>query len=225
MKKQILLFAIFPLYFLVSCSGGSSNSSLHYFILDERSLMESNYEMDFKNAMLYNEFELAKLNDEKKAGPGYAHAMMTKKMSKDLCDYISLLKIEIKSEAMNIDKKTADTLRSEMLTDPGNVNIASNYLLNSSNGKAKDLKQKLIDYHESILKLLDSKELGYLQSELSRFKCEECYDPAKQKMVAWEDYNFENIPLVACLARLEAIENQVKIAEGNVTMNLLKDAR
>ena len=56
---------VFALFLFALCNQGTSSDNTsddsHFFILDELDIMKSNATLDGRNAVLYNQFEMAKL--------------------------------------------------------------------------------------------------------------------------------------------------------------------
>src|ERR1700741_2905525 len=90
-----------------------SKEIINAFITIDSGLKSTNSNFDKKNEMTYAAFEKAKMNDEKKAGPIYAQAMKVKKLSKDVCDYITKVRGEMVAHSAGLPEgsKVGDTLR------------------------------------------------------------------------------------------------------------------
>src|SRR5688572_19261680 len=68
------------------------------FVVIETGLIETNKGIDNKNGILYTQFDLAMLNDEKKTKPLFDKAQLVKAESKKLSDYIQSIKGDLKTE-------------------------------------------------------------------------------------------------------------------------------
>jgi len=98
-----------------------SKEIINSFMVIETGLISTNNGIDNKNGILYSQFELALLNDEKKAKPFYDKAMDIRKKSDELVKFIQELKSEIKTETQfgvgytPEQKKIGDTLSSRLI--------------------------------------------------------------------------------------------------------------
>ena len=97
-----------------------SKEIINSFMVIENGLIETTKGIDNKNGILYTQFDLAMLNDEKKTKPLYDKAQNVKAESKKLSDYIQTLKGELKTWVefgVNADEAShakGDTLRSTL---------------------------------------------------------------------------------------------------------------
>jgi gliding motility-associated protein GldM len=196
------------------------------FITIDNGLSKTNKNFDGKNGITYQAFELAKMNDEKKAGPIYAKAMQVKKLSSDLCDKIRTLRGEMIAHSAGVDPKVGDTLHLALLEKPDDYDTPTHYMIGDDpadvTGKAKDLKKWLQDYHDAIIALLPPETAAKLKPNLETLVPKDQYSPEHEKMISWEWYNFYHVVIVASVAQLTRITNDVKNAEGDVINELYK---
>ncbi|MBI3512319.1 MAG: gliding motility protein GldM [Bacteroidetes bacterium] len=198
------------------------------FITIDSGLKKTNANFDSKNAVTYGAFEIAKLNDEKKAGPLYAKAMAVKAYSTSLCKYIDDLRGEMISHSAggDITPKIGDTLHLVLLDKPDDYDTPTHFMIGEDpsnvTGKAKDLKDSLIKYHDHLMALLPKESQEKLKGSLDPLIPKEQYSKEMEKMISWEWYNFYHIVIVASVAQLTRIQNDVKNAEGDVVNELYK---
>lgn len=208
-----------------------SKEIINSFMVIETGLIQTNNGIDNKNGILYSQFELAMLNDEKKAGPFYNSALEIRKESKALSDFIQQLKSELKTETqfgVNYSpeqKKIGDTLRSRLLDKPDDYDTPTHYMIGddpaSATGKAVELKKRLTDYKKLLLSKLAPDQQEKLKGNLTTLDTKDEYNQSEEKMVNWEWYNFYHMPITAMLANLTRMQVDVKNAEGDVVNVLL----
>ncbi len=201
------------------------------FVVIETGLIETTKGIDNKNGILYTQFDLAMLNDEKKTKPLFDKAQLVKAESKKLSDYIQTLKGELKTQvefgvgAGEAEKKVGDTLRSVLISKPDDYDVPTNYMIGSDpsnvTGKAAELKTKLLDYKKFLNAQMSPEQQSELKNQLEAFSCGDQYHQSEEKYVSWEWYNFYHMPIVAMLANLTRMQVDIKNAEGEVVNELL----
>ena len=101
-----------------------SKEIINSFMVIETGLNSTTRGIDSKNGVLYTQFDLAMLNDEKKAAPLFEKAMKVKAKSLELSTYIQQLKAELRarcefSETPTPEEiKKGDTFQSILLKQP-----------------------------------------------------------------------------------------------------------
>lgn len=208
-----------------------SKEIINSFMVIETGLISTNKGIDNKNGILYSQFELAMLNDEKKAKPFYDKAMNIRKKSEELTKFIQELKGELKTETQfgvnySPDQKAiGDTLSSRLLDKPDDYDTPTHYMIGDDpanvTGKAAELKTKLAEYHKFLNDQLPPDQQKELENNLKTLKTEDQWNQSEEKMVSWEWYNFYHMPITAMLANLTRMQVDVKNAEGDVVNELL----
>src|ERR1044071_5564468 len=132
---------------------------INSFMVIEEGLNSTTKGIDIKNQVLYNQFQLAMLNDEKKTAPLYDKAMAVQKKSKELSDYIQNIKAEMRArcefnehDPSPEEIKKGDTFHSILLKQPDNYDIPTHFMIGEDpanvTGKAKDLEAKIDEFHK-----------------------------------------------------------------------------
>lgn len=201
------------------------------FVVIEKGLMTTTSGIDNKNGILYTQFDLAMLNDEKKTKPLFEKAMAVKAKSKEISDYIQSLKGDLKTavefglDAPEDKQQIGDTLNSILISKPDDYDVPTNVMIGSDpsnvTGKAAELKTKLQEYKAFLNTQLTPEAQKELENVMKPFECGEQYHQSEEKNVSWEWYNFYHMPIVAMLANLTRIQVDVKNAEGEVVNELL----
>lgn len=198
------------------------------FITIDDGLKLTNSNFDTKNAMTYQAFAKAKQNDEKKAKIPYENAMKAKGLSDDMCKYITGLRGQMVALSAGFPEgsKVGDTLRLTLLEKPDDYDNPTHFMIGSDpanvTGEAKPLKAKLIAYYAELVKLLpDEKTKKNFSARIKpSIPTDLVYSAEHEKMISWEWYNFYHAPIVAAIAQMDRIINDVKNAEGDAVNEL-----
>jgi hypothetical protein len=228
-----------PFFFIccaISCSHGTpeagDNTQLNYFIKDENSFLKECSDADSKNVFLINLLGKVSHGKDTSLMSYYRRATQVQNASGELCQYIFRLMGTLKGQSEGIDDHTADTLESSSLKNPGDLETPRSILvgkdIHNPVGKAEELKEKIIAFHDLLMSSLDSGMVNRIGFQFSNLKCGDVLDHSNGSRsatgVSWEEYNFNDVTLVAALARLTAMSAQIKEAEGNETAELYKEA-
>ncbi len=210
-----------------------SKEIINSFMVIESGLISTANGIDSKNGILYTQFELAMLNDEKKAKPFYDKAADIKKQSQDLSDYIGQLKAELRARLQYSETPDAamiaqgDTLHSIFLEQPDNYDIPTNFMIGDDPANLKPeapaavLEKRMDDYKAFLVAQLNPQQQANLENNLKTLNTDELYNKSEEKNVSWVWGNFYHLPVVAMLANLERLIVDVKNAEGDVVNELL----
>jgi gliding motility-associated protein GldM len=202
-----------------------SKEIINAFITIDAGLKQTNSNFDTKNQMTYEAFEKAKRNDPVKAKTPYENAMKAKDLSKKMCDYITSLRGKMVALSAHVDEKVGDTLRLTLLDKPDDYDNPTHFMVGSDpsniTGEAKPMKEKLIAYYADLVKLLPEKNRKDFQARIQpSIPTEKVYSAEHEEMVPWEQYNFYHAPIVAAIAQMDRIINDIKNAEGDVVNEL-----
>ncbi|MDQ3110440.1 MAG: gliding motility protein GldM [Bacteroidota bacterium] len=201
-----------------------SKEIINAFITIDKGLVVTNKNFADKNDMTYMAFDKAKQNDEKKVAPIHAKAMDARKKSKDLCDYITKLRGEMVAESAGTTAKEGDTLHLEYLEKPDDYDAPTHFMIGNDpanvTGKAKDLSAALTKYFDEMVKLVPAKDQVAFKARIQPSYPALIYSQEQEKEISWEWYNFYHAPIVAAIAQLDRIVNDVKNAEGDVINQL-----
>ncbi len=200
-----------------------SKEAVEAFKLIDESLNKTIANFNVKNNLTYGEFDRAAAENPVKAGPWRNQAYEVKERSKEVFDLIQELKLEIVREAEKghaeevIEGNIIHTREIEKIDDN---NTPSEILIGSdNNGKAYALKAAIEDYRGFLIETLDGKGPTAAESIESSLNTDE-FKEKDGKVSSWEYHNFHTLPLVAVVAVLSKIQNDVKNAEAE-TINFL----
>lgn len=204
-----------------------SKEIINAFITIDDGLKLTNANFDKKNEMTYMAFAKAYDLDKIKAKVPYENAMKAKKLSADLCTYITGIRGKMVGLSAGFDasSKVGDTLRLTLLEKPDDYDNPTNFMIGSDpadvTGEAKKLKETLIKYYANLEKLLPEKSQKNFAARIKpSIPTKEVYSAEHKKMISWEWYNFYHAPIVAAIAQMDRIINDVKNAEGDAVNEL-----
>ncbi len=200
-----------------------SKEAVEAFKLIDESLNKTIANFNVKNNLTYEEFDRAAAENPVKAGPWRNQAYDVKERSKEVFDLIQELKLEIVREAEKghaeevIEGNIIHTREIEKIDDN---NTPSEILIGSdNNGKAYALKAAIEEYRAFLIETLDGKGPTAAESIESSLNTED-FKEKDGKVSTWEYHNFHTLPLVAVVAVLSKMQNDVKNAEAE-TINFL----
>lgn len=135
--------------------------------------------------------------DKVKAKVPYENAMKAKKLSADLCTYITGIRGKMVGLSAGFEgsSKVGDTLRLTLLEKPDDYDNPTNFMIGSDpadvTGEAKKLKETLIKYYANLEKLLPEKSQKNFAARIKpSIPTKEVYSAEHEKMISWEWYNF-----------------------------------
>jgi len=212
-----------------------SKSILHAFVVVNTGLVATNENFTAKNEFMYSALENAKANDELKVAPYFKAAMETKKLAKEMKDYIHGLAQELYSR-LGVPKDSLPSMTVEKLEKMGmldNYDIPTNFMVGSGDTggkgkKAEELKNKLIEFKQKVIKILQDpkvkipnkakriKDLGDLGINTDDPKGN-IEDPERR---TWEMARFYHMVAAATFTMYTQLDNEVENAEG-IILNLL----
>ena len=162
----------------------------------------------------YRTFEATTLKQQyARAKPIYDTAKMASKIAKDLYDYVDQLRTQLVAEGGGVNPTTGDVEARD------NLDISPRIMI--TNKKGGELKQKIIETHDRLIKLLRPKDRGGVNFSLN------AVDPPPSAGISksWEDAYFgDGIPLGATITTLAKIQADTKNAENEVVKKILSEA-
>ncbi len=203
-----------------------SSEVLEAFKLIDSSLIHTLNTVDLKNQQIYSSFDQAYMENPAKVQEWKQKADEVKIKSKEISQYISLLKENLVkysgSEIIN-ENNPYDPRRFNLVVEKGDtleikkeddLNGTSEFMI--TQGNAAVLKEKIVAYKNEMIKLLEDDDEYIKQTILSTL---ETSDPIPGKISdkkTWESLHFENTPLAAILTVLSKIQIDVKNTEANM---------
>lgn len=191
-----------------------SSDVLNGFSLVEESLLRSTENAALQNETVYREFAESDSINHEKTGVWYDKAMYVKQISDSLYNLADELKLMIARKA---DGRNADVMN---IRDKEDLEASTYVMLSPSKGRGQELFNAINNYREQILGMVSDETQRVIIA--SNFSTE---IPQKAGALGknWQEYNFENTPVVAAITILTKLQNDVRYAEGEVLHTLLNN--
>jgi len=217
-----------------------SKSILDSFVIVNEGLEKTTENFGKKNEDAYKGFEAAmKGKEAAKAKPYNDLAMKTKKICKELVEYIDVMKVMAIQETDKLEKAVADTITLHYVNSKDNYDVPAQVLLGdeaTNNGRGKDGEHTMKDLKDRLLKL--KKELTdmfeknpnlFLPDVRKGMKAKiegdiHTEDPRPVSGMAQETWEMEkvlHVPLAAVVTNLTAMQADIRNAESDVLTTLL----
>jgi len=199
-----------------------SKDVLDAFVIVDHGLHQTTENFASKNSELYGKMDLAHSQNESKVGEWKNKADEVKEKSQELYEFIHYCK----SEIVKLDNEEAvgeHEIIWEEVKGKDNNNIPAQVML--VEGKGKELKEKINNYREEMLHMIDNTDGEYnlliesIEGNLSTedHPAEKAGDPAHP----WESHNFEHLPLAAVITILSEMQAAVRNVESDMISYLL----
>ena len=179
-----------------------------------------------KNQVLYKDFDQQYAQNEIKVKPWKDKADEVKRRSDELYEYIQNLKIEIIIDHGQGDVKDGviteeREIINENIKAPDKSDAPSRVLIGPNmDGKAYDLKQKMIEYREHILGLVDEKDLAVIHSIETNLETDDPPRTEEGEQKSWEMKHFSHMPIAAVMPLLTKIQLDIRNAEAETVQYL-----
>ena len=201
-----------------------SRDILNSFVTMDESLVVTKVNFTEKNQIIYGEFEKAKAEDEKKVGEYFDKAMIVKNKSDELVNFIESARAELIHKLDGVPREVADTMSAKDISAKDNYDVPTHFLCGDdeskgSNGKANEIKEKILKYKEEIKNLLEEKDKEQVKLGLDMG---DGYNPVTRMVQTWEIRNFYHNVAVAAVALLNKTIIEVRNAEAEVVSKLME---
>jgi gliding motility-associated protein GldM len=179
-----------------------------------------------KNQVLYADFNEQYVQNETKVKPWKDKADEVKKKSDEVFDFIQDLKVEIitvlgQGSAEDGVVTEDGEINNENIEGKDNTDAPSQVLIGpNADGKAFDLKDKIKDYRDFLISLVNEKDISVIHSLETNL---ETKDPPKTEdgqHKSWEVKHFEHMPLAAVMPLLTKLQVDIRNAESEIVQYL-----
>ncbi len=198
-----------------------SKDVINAFIVVDENIIESNENLSQKLQDIYVNFEKNYQLNQIKVQPFWKKAEEAKLLSAEMIKYINNVRYELISKTEGISLDSAKNTSVRELKKKDNYTIPTNYFLgksdDGSDGVAKKLKDKINEYRQKMLKLVDPKNIDNVNLGLITDGTYYNADGAEQN---WETHFFYNTILAADIPILNKIISDIYNSEFDV-VNLL----
>lgn len=203
-----------------------STDVLNAFVLVDNGLSRTTENYSRKNEKLYDEFTASEMVNPTKVGPWKKKAEEIRTRVKDIYELVQDCKIEVilASEGPETPAVKGREIIGELVTGKDNTDVAHRVLigLEGANGKAHELKRKLIDLREFCISLIDAKKGSDLINSIQGIL--DTSDPPKKEdgeQPTWESLRFAHIPLISVIPQLTKVQVDVLNVESEMVNYLL----
>ena len=198
-----------------------SQEVMNAFSVVNDSIISTNEIISRKLQDAYTRFERDYQLNKTEVGPFIDKANEAKRLSGEIVSYIKNLRDEITAETEKIPLDSVRKISVQQLKNKDDYITPTRILIgssdNGSNGKSRELKNKIEDYKEKMLNLVDPKYRDQINIGL---KTEGEFLDASGEKQSWEVHNFYDIPLAADIAIFNKIITDVSNAEFDI-VNIL----
>ncbi|MDR1004146.1 MAG: gliding motility protein GldM [Prevotellaceae bacterium] len=191
-----------------------SSDVLNGFSLVDESLSRTTGNATVQNESIYKGLSDANLLNPEKVGPWFDKAQHVKQLSDSLYNYVDRLKSRIVRHADGERGNVAD------ITNKEDLEAASFVMLAPGTGEGGRLLRQIDDYRATILAWVDDPVQRHIISNNLTTEVPHRADNAGKN---WQEYMFENTPVVAAVTLLTKLQSDVRYAEGEVLHLLMQN--
>ncbi|MCM1042308.1 MAG: gliding motility protein GldM [Bacteroides sp.] len=196
---------------------------LDSFLTINEALEITNKNYSQKNEDLYQRFIAAYTVNEAKVGKHWEKAKRVKEKTKEFYDYIENMKVELIAFTEQIPFEEAKELNPRNISRQDNYDDPTRFFLGvdefAKNGKAYELHAKMHEYRDFLISQIEERDresIPLRSLHVSGTK----YHNANGEEQSWEVFHFSHTIIVADLALLNKIQNDVLNAENDIVSYL-----
>ena len=235
LKKNILITVIIVLLLALALQTRKSRINqdiLNAFVLVDEGLVKTTANFTAKNETIYNIFDVQMEVSPIKVKEFRSMSYRVKDWADQLIYDIQELKVEIIKSCdgdnapslMPVEwyigekrvRKSTFNIDGNLISRKGNIDIPSNLMI--INGKGQNLKEKIENYKNFILsKTYDPSIQKFIMDALNTEPRSDLFGTH----ITWEAYYFEHLPMIAVIANLSKIQNDIRNAEAEIIIDLL----
>ncbi len=187
---------------------------LNSFVLINNSIIASTDNVSSKNDEGYGEFEAALKENPKKVEAWYDYAKQLRQKTNELDSLIQSYKVHLVKVADGDDGDVDNIKKKDEL------NVGSQVMI--LEGRGETLKEEIDTYRDFVLSLIkdtSSVLIANIEKTLNTDDIESMNEPGT--FVPWPEANFEHLPLIAVVAMMSKMQNDVRNVESDVLSYLL----
>lgn len=201
-----------------------SKEMLDAFIVVNESVELTNENFNQKLDETYTSFDKKYQNNQSKVKSYWEKAQEAKSLSNEMVEYIESIKWQLIAEAEKITVDSAKTVTVANMKNKDDYSTPTNFFMRDSDdgskGEGKVLKQKIDDYRQNMINLLEPEDRQKIKLGL---KTDGEYKDIDNKQLNWIQYNFWHTIMAADITILNKIITEVYNAEFDVANFLLND--
>lgn len=178
-------------------------------------LTRTNENIEQRNASIISTLEAFSVQNPEKGLPWFTKAMEVRQSTEHLYQLVDSLKYMIVREADGDDASVDDIVNRESL------DAASLVMLNPPASRGRHLRNEIDKFRNYISEIVtDSAKQASVSRALNTDATTRLGELAP---TSWEEYKFYNQPVVAAVALLTKLQNDIKFAEGEALTSLLNN--
>lgn len=199
-----------------------SREVLDSFVLVNDSLTTTTEIFSKKNEKIYTRFEQADAENHVKVGKWREKALEVKVKADSLYDFIQDTKLKIvrKEEGKDAIAITGRKIDAEKIHNKDDMNVPSQIMVGSTGiGEGTVLKKMIIKYRQYLASFVSAKDTSVLRSINQNLNTADpkTHEAGREgEHVTWEEYHFDNLPLVAVLTILSKLQSDVRNTQADV---------
>lgn len=188
----------------------------------DEGLTKTTINYGLKNQVLYKEFNEQYAQNETKVKPWKDKADEVQKLSQELYDYIQELKYEIIRANGQGDLEAGviledGSIHGENIKGKDNSSNSDMIMLGSNmDGKAFEVKEKLNEYREELLSLVDEEDTRVIKSIESNLDTNDPPPTKGGEHKVWEVKHLGHMPIAAILPILTKLQLDVRNSESEI---------
>ncbi len=199
-----------------------SKEILNSFIVVNTGLEMTQKSFTHNNSQLYSEFDQLNLYDPKRVYPNWKKAQEAKQLTAEMATYLVEIKRRLIRETEGFKHKEEDTVHLGRVKNIDDFDTPTRIMVGAeedgSKGIGRELKEKLNDYKQKMLSLLDEQDRKNVHFTIDTRNPLRTGDESSKN---WELNNFFHTPLAAAITILSKFETDTKNAESEVVEHLL----
>lgn len=190
-----------------------SSDVLDGFTQVKQGLANTNEDIEQRNASILRALEAFSAQNPEKGLPWYNKALEVRRMTRDIYAHVDSLKTLI------VVKADGPEGRVDSISNREDLDAASAVMLDPVSRRGTALRNGIVSYRDYISDIIgDSLKRQSIRRSLAT-------DPVQRigelGQVDWEEYKFDNQPVVAAVTLLTKLQNDIKFAEGEALQTLL----
>jgi gliding motility-associated protein GldM len=228
-RKYILVATaiVLCIFVLWARNNRMNQNTLNAFVLVDIGLTKTTANFVAKNETIYASFDAEMEMIPAKVEPFRNMAYRVKDWADQLHYDLQQLKLEIILSCdrdntpsltpaywyigANREKKPTGDIDSRFIRGKSNMSVPSNLIFNK--GKGQELRKKIENYKDFLLSVTYNPTLQkFIMDALNTDNFQDLLGTP----IAWESAHFESLPMIAVIAQLSKLQNDVRIAEADV---------
>ncbi len=190
-----------------------SSDVLDGFTQVKEGLVRTNDNIEQRNASIINALEAFSLQNPEKGLAWYRKGLEVREQTARIYELVDSLKIQIVKKADGPEGNVDDIVNRE------DLDAAAAVMLEPASQRGAALREAIGTYRSYITSLVtDSVKSASIEQALSTASVQRKGEIGE---MTWEEYKFENQPVVAAIALLTKLQNDIKYSEGEALQTLL----